>query len=308
MTGREIVDFLRSLDGVEVRIPPGLNLDALAIQGVTTDANARPGDLAWISEKVAAEEPDRISGFRGTILIAPLGAVEKAPPVCIVCGAREPKAAFTAVFDRFFDARSSIQWPAGAHHLSPDTRVGEAVAIAVGVVFGPGVTIGNRVTIGPNTVLANTRIGDDVSIGANCTIGLAGFGYAKTTDGEWKRFPHVGGVTIESGVEIGSNTCIDRGALGDTVIRRGAKIDNLVHIAHNCDIGENALIIANAMIGGSTTIGAGAWVAPSAAVNNKLTIGAAATVGTGAVVVKNVDADSVVVGNPARTLERKQRP
>ena len=86
------------------------------------------------------------------------------------------------------------------------------------------------------------------------------------------RFPHIGGVEIEDRVEIGSNTCIDRGSIGNTIIGSGVKIDNLVHVAHNVVIGSNSIVIANSMIGGSTCIGSGVWVAPSVSIINQICI------------------------------------
>jgi len=112
----------------------------------------------------------------------------------------------------------------------------------------------------------------------------------------------VGRVVIDEDVEIGCNTCVDRGALGNTYLRSGARIDNLVHIAHNADIGSHALVIAHAMVAGSATIGERAWIAPSAAIMNQLTVGAGAIVGLGAVVVKSVEPGTTVVGNPAKPL------
>ena len=94
-------------------------------------------------------------------------------------------------------------------------------------------------------------VGKNVIIHSNTVIGADGFGYQRNKDGSFEKFPHIGGVIIEDHVEIGANTCIDRGALGNTIIRNGAKIDNLVHIAHNVVIGQNTAVIANAMIGGS---------------------------------------------------------
>jgi UDP-3-O-[3-hydroxymyristoyl] glucosamine N-acyltransferase len=205
---------------------------------------------------------------------------------------------------RFFGDDATIVWPTGHVAISPDARIGQRVTLAYGAVIGPRVELGNDVDIGPNSCLANTSVGNGTRIGANCSIGLPGFGYARDPSGKWVRFPHLGGVRIEDGVEIGSNTCIDRGSIGDTVVRRGAKIDNLVHIAHNCDIGEDAVVIANAMIGGSTTVGRGSWIAPSAAINNKLRIGEGVIVGTGAVVIRDVSDETTVVGNPAKSLSK----
>jgi UDP-3-O-[3-hydroxymyristoyl] glucosamine N-acyltransferase len=139
--------------------------------------------------------------------------------------------------------------------------------------------------------------------GAFLSGGPVGFGYSRNEKGELEKFPHLGGVVIEDDVDIGSNTSIDRGTLGNTLIRQGAKIDNLVHIAHNVVVGKHAAVIAHAMIGGSTVIGDYGWVAPSAALMNGIAIGTYATVGLGAVVTKDIPADETWAGIPARPLK-----
>jgi UDP-3-O-[3-hydroxymyristoyl] glucosamine N-acyltransferase len=152
-------------------------------------------------------------------------------------------------------------------------------------------------------VFDHTIIGNNVIIQHNNTIGSDGFGYSKNENGELERFPHIGGVIIEDFVEIGSNTCIDKGTLGNTVIKKGTKIDNLVHIAHNVEIGENCYIVANAMIGGSTKIARNTWVSPSTSLRDGIEIGEGSTLGMGAVLVKNQPAKSVWAGNPAKDLK-----
>jgi UDP-3-O-[3-hydroxymyristoyl] glucosamine N-acyltransferase len=132
-----------------------------------------------------------------------------------------------------------------------------------------------------------------------------GFGYEKDEDGHYQVIPHIGGVLIEENVEIGNNTCIDRAVLGNTILKKNCKIDNLVHIAHGVIVGENSLVIAHAMVGGSTVIGDNVWVAPNAALINKITIGDNATIGLGAVVVKNVGENDTVIGNPAKPMIKK---
>jgi len=175
--------------------------------------------------------------------------------------------------------------------------------IAPGVVFGPGVTIGRRCIVGPNSVLAHVTIGDDSRIGSNCSIGGDGFGFEVDSEtGAVTKFPHFGRVTIGKNVEIFSNVCIARGSLRDTVIEDHVKIDNLVHVAHNCTIRRGAFLIANSMIGGSTIIGEGAWIAPSTSVLNGIVVGDRAMTGMGAVVTKAVGTNEIVAGVPARKL------
>ena len=214
----------------------------------------------------------------------------------------EPRKAFIRLLSRLF----TPERPSGIHPgaiVSPDAMVDPTAYI------GPGAVLG-RCTIGPGSVIhANVTIYDQVQIGqrvivhAGTVIGTDGFGYERGEDGSMEKFVHLGGVVIEDDVEIGSNTSIDRGTLGDTVIRSGAKIDNQIHIAHNVDVGHDAVIIAQSMIGGSVRIGDRAWIAPSVAIMNGLTIGADAVCGLGSVVTKAVLDGSTVMGNPARDRE-----
>jgi UDP-3-O-[3-hydroxymyristoyl] glucosamine N-acyltransferase len=167
--------------------------------------------------------------------------------------------------------------------------------------------IGYEVSIGEGTIIhSNVTIYSGVTIGDNCTImagaviGSEGFGYEKDEDGDLFKIAHLGGVVIGNNVDIGANTCIDRGTLGHTIIEDGVKIDNLVHIAHNAHIKKGSVIIANAMIAGSVVVGENSWVAPSSSIREGLKIGNNALVGLGAVVVKDVDSHTIVKGNPAK--------
>lgn len=296
----DIIGFLSSIG--EVAEPPRASAN-VAVTGIASDREAGPGEMAWISPKHAAREPARLTGFRGALLLAPVDAPASGAAI-VRC--RRPKLAFTRAVNEFFPTLLESAWPRqGGAPIDPGATIGAGATLAAGVVIGPEVILGERVSVGPNTCIAHCRVGANVTIGANCSIGLPGFGYEKDEDGRWWRFPHIGRVVIDDGVEIGSNTCIDRGALGETRIGAGAKIDNLVHIAHNVVVGKNAVVIANSMIGGSAVIGDGVWVAPSVSVMNQATIGAGATLGMGAVVLKPVEANAVMVGNPARPLEKK---
>jgi UDP-3-O-[3-hydroxymyristoyl] glucosamine N-acyltransferase len=219
-----------------------------------------------------------------------------------------PRDAFRKVLEFFSETKSIVKASgvAATASVHSSATLGSDISIGHNVVIEAGVRIADRVSIGHGTVLMReTVIGTDVKIGSNCTIGGVGFGYEKDDTGEYIFLHHLGNVVIEDKVEIGNNTCIDRAVLGSTIIRQSAKVDNLVHISHGCDIGSNSLIIANAMIGGSVKVGENSWIAPSASIINKASIGDDATVGLAAVVLKNVAANEVVVGNPARPLVRK---
>jgi len=135
--------------------------------------------------------------------------------------------------------------------------------------------------------------------GLGTVIGGIGFGWYGTPP---KRFPHIGGVIIGKHVEVGSNVSIDRGAMGDTVIKDHVKIDNHVHVGHNCVIGEGAILTSHSVFGGSAVIGEGAFIGLGATIKNQVRVGARAVVGMGAVVVKDVEPDTTVIGNPARPM------
>lgn len=140
-------------------------------------------------------------------------------------------------------------------------------------------------------------------IAARAAIGKDGFGWIREDDGTLYKFPHTGNVVIEKNVEIGNFTCIDRAAVGSTFIGEGTKIDNLVHIAHGVKIGRHCLIIAGAIIGGSTEIGDCCYMGMGAMIKNKIRIGNNVTIGMGAVVLKDVPDGWTVVGNPAQRLQ-----
>lgn len=164
-------------------------------------------------------------------------------------------------------------------------------------VVGAGTVVGAFAWVGP---LAT--VGRDCVIGPGCRIGQDGFGYTLEPDGSWKCKPQSYGVLIEDDVHLGANVCIDRGSYRDTTIRSGTRIDNLVHLSHNCVVGRNVMIVAHAMIAGSVEIGDGAWVGPSASILQHVVIGARALVGMGSVVLHDVEYDVTVAGIPARVV------
>ncbi len=135
-------------------------------------------------------------------------------------------------------------------------QIGEATQIGAGCAIGAGVTMGRECEIYPNvTIYPGTTIGDRVIVHAGAVLGSDGFGYVRERKtGHYEKFPQVGRLLIEDDVEIGANATIDRGALDETRIRRGTKIDNLVHIGHNCQIGEDVVIAAQTGLSGSITI------------------------------------------------------
>jgi UDP-3-O-[3-hydroxymyristoyl] glucosamine N-acyltransferase len=306
VTAGVVLQFLRDCGLADVRLDADDRRVDLPVKGVAADERAVAGDLSWISRRVMKSTPERITKFAGSLLICPEGADTTHAGKTMVIPSANPKLAFIRAVTKFFPDLGATRWPPLDRSALPaDAVIADDVRIARGAVIGSGVSIASGASIGPGTCLANCAIGANVIIGANCTIGLPGFGYERDDSGRYWRFPHAGIVVIEDDVEIGSNTCIDRAALGETRIGKGSKIDNLVHLAHNVKLAANSVVIANSMLGGSVSVGEGAWIAPSASIMNQAAIGARAVVGLGAVVLKSVDADTTVVGNPAKPLPRK---
>ena len=176
--------------------------------------------------------------------------------------------------------------------------LGDRVQLHPGAVIGAGVHIGNETIIGPNvSILERCRVGNRVFVQAGTVIGSDGFGFAH--DGQiYHKIRHLGIVQIDDDVEIGAGNTIDRATFGKTWIQKGVKTDNLVHIAHNCTIGENSIIVAGAMMGGSVTVGSHVIIAGQAAIAQHLSIGDNAIVGPRAGIAKSVPAGEVHSGNP----------
>ena len=164
------------------------------------------------------------------------------------------------------------------------------------------VRIGKNTIIGPNVcIFRNTVIGNDVEIKSNSVIGGKGF-QNYLFNKKLFSVSHAGGVLIKNNVEIGSNTCVDKGIFMEkTTIDSGTKIDNLVHIAHNVKIGKNCAIVANSFLGGSSIIKDNSHIAMSSTIRDQIIIGKNAFVGMGSVVTKNVKSNQTVYGNPARS-------
>lgn len=184
--------------------------------------------------------------------------------------------------------------------------VGARSALGENTILEPQVHIGNDVTVGANchfypgvVILNRCVIGDNVILHAGVIVGADGFGYASDHTGHYK-VKQVGSVIIENDVEIGANSCVDRGAVGPTIIRRGVKIDNLVQIAHNVEIGENSLIVAQVGIAGSAKLGEYVVIAGQAGVVGHVTIGSGVKVAAKSGVTRGLEAGKSYMGMPIR--------
>jgi UDP-3-O-[3-hydroxymyristoyl] glucosamine N-acyltransferase len=200
--------------------------------------------------------------------------------------------------------------------VEPGVRIGPNTRIESGAVIGRDVQIGEACRIFPRVVIyPGTTIGDRVIVHAGAVLGAAGFGYVRdAVSGAYTQFPQQGTLAIEDDVEIGANTTIDRGALAETRIRRGTKIDNLVHVGHNCDIGEDVILVALTGISGSSSVGKGAVLAGQVGIGDHAHVGPGVMLGGQAGVLsgktvtnKGLKPGTVLWGTPARPLKQVLR-
>jgi UDP-3-O-[3-hydroxymyristoyl] glucosamine N-acyltransferase len=183
--------------------------------------------------------------------------------------------------------------------VGSNSEIGKNVIIHSNVSIGESVKIGDNVTIYPNvSIYDNSVIGNNVIIHSGSVIGSDGYGYAKDGEKNFK-IPQIGNVIIKDFVEIGANCTIDRGALKSTIIKKGVKLDNIVHVAHNVEIGENSLIVAQVGISGSSKIGKNVILAGQVGVAGHLKIGNNVMVGAQSGIGKDLPDNSVVSGSPA---------
>jgi UDP-3-O-[3-hydroxymyristoyl] glucosamine N-acyltransferase len=184
--------------------------------------------------------------------------------------------------------------------------ISEKVIVADGVKIYPNAFVGNNVLIGANSIIHpgvkiyhDCVIGKNVVIHAGTVIGSDGFGFAPLANGTFKKIPQIGNVIIEDDVEIGANSTIDRATMGSTLIKAGAKLDNLLQIGHNAEVGNNTIIAAQAGVSGSTKIGNSVMIGGQAGIVGHITIGDGAKINAQSGVSKSLEAGKVVTGSPA---------
>ena len=186
------------------------------------------------------------------------------------------------------------------------TFLGENVKIGNNTKLYPNVYLGNNVKVGDNSILHpgvkiyhDCMIGSNVIIHAGTVVGSDGFGFAPQADGSFQKVPQIGNVVIEDNVEIGANTTIDRATIGSTIIRSGAKLDNLIQIAHNVEIGNSTVVAAQTGISGSTKVGKGVMIGGQVGIVGHINIGDGAKINAQSGVSKSIDAGKAVTGSPA---------
>ncbi|HAU1605943.1 TPA: UDP-3-O-(3-hydroxymyristoyl)glucosamine N-acyltransferase [Legionella pneumophila] len=295
--------------------------EAFTVSGLAKLSDATPHDLVMLHQKKYLKELK--STAARACIIGP-DYVKFAPDNMYLLVHPNPYKAFALIAQAFYPGQELSSFIAPSAIIESTALIGSDCYIAHGAYIGNQVKIGNRCKIG-----VNTYVGDGVAIGDDCLIednvsirhavvgnrvviypgariGQDGFGFASDANGHYK-IPHAGGVIIGNDVEIGANTCIDRGSLGNTVIEDWCRLDNLVQIGHNVKIGKGSVIVAQVGIAGSTELGEHVTLAGQVGVIGHLRIGKGATVLASGKVYKNVKSGDRVGGHPAVSISDWQK-
>lgn len=260
--------------------------DNIEINGFSSLSNLVKGTVVF-AKKYNKEYEETLGLTKDVLAIVCEGFENLSIPHIV---SANPRLDFLRVVGSFF-AEKDI--PTGIH---PSANIEQGANIGQNVSIGAHCHIGAKVKIGDNTtILPNCSIYGKVTIGCDCyikpgvVIGGPGFGFEKDENGIPVHFPHTGEVIIGDDVYIGANTTIDRGTIDATVIEDHVKIDNLVHIAHNCKIGANTIITGGAFVSGGVQVGKNVWIAPNSSIHQQVKIGDNSKVGIGAVILKKCE-------------------
>ena len=293
--------------------------------GTTIIIGVAPADQAQVGFLTFAEKASYLEAAEksaASAIIVPMGFESASKTLIRV---KDPRVAMAKVLPMFFPEET---YPAGIHptavvdpsafiHLSahigphcvigPEVTIGERSALIGGNHIGRGSQIGQDVRLHPNVVIySRTQIGNRVCIHSGTTIGSDGYGYV-FDQGHHRKMPQVGNVILHDDVEIGSNSSIDRGALGATIIGQGTKIDNLVHVAHNVVMGRHCLVMGQVGFAGSTHLSDYVVVASQSGIAGHLKLGPQATVGAKSGVMRDIPAGETVLGYPAAPDKQAKR-
>lgn len=285
------------------------------IRGIASIEEARNGDITYAETSRFLEDAWLCSA---SAILSPESSIGGHTATKVLIQVANPRLAFAQLLDLFAPEqyaercihptavigshfRTGANIAVGAHCvIGENVRVGESVTIHPLTYIGDDVEIGDRTVIDPNvTLLRGTVIGANSIIHSGSVVGADGFGYLPV-NGKHRKVPQIGHVIVGDDVEIGANVTIDRARTGATRIGSGTKIDNLVHIGHNCQIGENCIIVAQVGLAGGVDVGANVVIAGQAGVKEQVHIGANTVIGAQAGVMGNVPANAYVSGYGAR--------
>lgn len=288
------MDHVKSSEIAKFLSSPLIGND-LEITSISSLAKMKPSSLVFFKNK-------EININMECLILVPLDYSETTLERFSFIKVQNPRLSFAKVLTEFFTKKPQ-------YIVDSSVSTGENCKIDDSVAIGKNCCIGDNVQIKQGTVIRhNVVISDNTVIGTNCyiksgsTIGEDGFGFDFEDDGTPIRLPHMGKVNMGDNVEVGAKCTISRGTLDDTIIESNVKIDDQVHIAHNCIVGENTIITACAEISGSVIIGKNCWLGPNCSIIQKVSIGDSVTVGIGAVVTHDIQANKKVMGFDALEL------
>ena len=286
------------------------------VSGVVRIEHGKPGQLCFLANP--KYERFLYTTKASVVLISNKLLPQTEVPATLICveDAYQGVASLLDIFNTFKEKkkrghsyRAEVSWRA---KLGKGVYVGAFAHICKGCVIGNGVQIyprvyiGEEVKIGDNTVIyPGVTIYPGCVVGANCTIhagtviGSDGFGFAPTAEGDYKKIPQIGNVVVEDYVEIGANTVIDRATMGSTIIRRGVKLDNLIQIGHNVEVGERTVIAAQSGVAGSSTIGQNCQLGGQVGITGHIKVADGTRVGAQSGVSGNTKPNEILMGSPA---------
>ena len=290
---------------------------AKSISDVGDAKTAGSSDIIYVAD---AEYLEQVSSSKCGACIITEEFFAKISPECVGILAPDPRIVFARVASLFYPEEQSKDLNS-TDQIASDAIIGEGVDLAPGVVIGsgadigegtqiganavigPGVILGKGCKIGPNVTVTHAILGLTVRIAAGSQIGQDGFGFVPTKTGHVK-IPQLGRVLIGDNVDVGANCAIDRGALGDTVVGAGTKIDNLVQIGHNVEIGRDCVIVSQVGISGSCRIGNGVVIGGQGGLADHVTIGDGAQVAAKSGIMRDIAPGDTVMGYPAKPIRQ----
>src|SRR5690606_35595516 len=277
---------------------------------------ARTGELTFFAN---AKYEDYLYQTNASVIIVNEAYQLKQPVKATLIRVKDAYTAFATLLTKYQEImRQQLKGVQEPSYIAKTASYGENVFIGAFAYLGEKVKVGNNSKIYPNVYLGDNVvvgdncnihpgvkiyhdcvIGNNVSIHAGTVIGSDGFGFAPQADGSFKKVPQIGNVVIENDVELGANTTIDRATIGSTIIRAGAKLDNLIQVAHNVEVGNSTVIAAQAGVSGSTKIGKGVMIGGQAGIVGHIQLGDGARVNAQSGVSKSIEPGKAVTGSPA---------